>query len=83
MVVTRAIVVVAGRRIQHVCFSLNLAKCIKMLDEAILYPICVRRVLLALQMGWTWKDVLLWIGGGSTEMCASLLTGLANSQWAN
>ena len=82
MAVTRAIGEAAGRLILHACFSLALANCTEMRGGVILYLICGRRVLLALQMDWTWKDGLAWIGGGSTEMCALLLTGQTNSQWA-
>ena len=82
MVVMRAIGEAAGRLILHACFSPALANCTKMRGGVILYLICVRRVSLALQMDWTWKDGLAWIGGGSTEMCALLLTGQTNSQWA-
>ena len=82
MVATRVIGEVVGSQILHACSLVALAHCTEMRGGVILYPICGRRVLPALLTGSTWKDGSVWIGGGSTGMCASVSTDQIIFQWA-
>jgi len=82
MAVMRAIGEAVGRPVLLACFLLVPVHRTKMRGGVILYPICVRRLLLALQMVWTWKDGSAWIGGGIIKMFAFVSTVQTNSQWA-